>query len=138
MIPTLPPLPPKLDDEAADEQQLKKFPWIEAPFRVDYGSHTYLGEGCFINFGCVILDTCKVSIGARTLFGPDVHLVSLFLLPVILSTLEVLMPVIMEYAAAHPTDPAIRNGLAGPELGKEIRIGERGPGLSSSPSVVSF
>jgi len=28
------------------------------------------------------------------------------------------------YAATHPLDPEVRNGLSGPELGKEIHIGE--------------
>jgi acetyltransferase-like isoleucine patch superfamily enzyme len=28
------------------------------------------------------------------------------------------------YSASHPLDPEVRNGLEGPELGKEIHIGE--------------
>lgn len=56
----------------------------------------------FINFNCTILDTCLVTIGARTLFGPNVSL----------------------YSATHPLDPDVRNGTKGPETGKEIHIGE--------------
>ncbi|KAI5808361.1 maltose transacetylase [Pyronema omphalodes] len=46
-------------------------PWIEPPFRCDYGYNISLGLNSFINFGCTILDTCKVTIGARTLVGPN-------------------------------------------------------------------
>lgn len=61
-----------------------------------------LGAGVFINFNCVIIDTCLVTIGARTLMGPNVSL----------------------YSGTHPLDPALRNGTRGPEAGKEIHIGE--------------
>lgn len=56
----------------------------------------------FINSNCVIIDTCLVTIGARTLLGPNVSL----------------------YSGTHPLDPALRNGTEGPETGKEIHIGE--------------
>ncbi|XRM44437.1 hypothetical protein ABZX51_007575 [Aspergillus tubingensis] len=69
---------------------------------MDYGYNVKVGEGAFINFDCVIIDTCLVTIGARTLFGPKVSL----------------------YSGTHPLDPAVRNGTEGPESGKEIHIGE--------------
>ncbi|PYH71331.1 sugar O-acetyltransferase [Aspergillus vadensis CBS 113365] len=69
---------------------------------MDYGYNVKVGEGAFINFDCVIIDTCLVTIGARTLFGPKVSL----------------------YSGTHPLDPAVRNGTQGPESGKEIHIGE--------------
>ena len=56
----------------------------------------------FINFNCVLVDSLPIYIGARTMFGPNVHL----------------------YSGTHPLDPAVRNGTQGPEYGKEIRIGE--------------
>ena len=56
----------------------------------------------FINFNCTIIDTCMVTIGSRTLIGPNVSL----------------------YTGSHPLDPEVRNGTAGPEFGKEIHIGE--------------
>lgn len=43
-----------------------------------------------------------MSIGARTLFAPNVSL----------------------YSGTHPLDPDLRNGTKGPETGKEIHIGE--------------
>lgn len=73
-----------------------------APIHMDYGSNVKVGEGVFINFNCVLVDTCLITIGARTLFGPNVHL----------------------YSGTHPLDPALRNGTLGPETGKEIHIGE--------------
>ena len=56
----------------------------------------------FINFNCTILDTCLVTIGARTLIASNVSL----------------------YSGTHPLDPDVRNGTRGPELGKEIHIEE--------------
>ncbi|GKZ99544.1 maltose acetyltransferase [Aspergillus niger] len=92
----------KDQDPAEDDKLLAKHPWIEPPIRMDYGYNVKVGEGAFINFDCVIIDTCLVTIGARTLFGPKVSL----------------------YSGTHPLDPAVRNGTEGPESGKEIHIGE--------------
>jgi acetyltransferase-like isoleucine patch superfamily enzyme len=61
-----------------------------------------VGEGVFINFNCTIIDTCLVSIGARTLFAPNVSI----------------------YSGTHPLDPDVRSGTTGPELGKEVWIEE--------------
>ncbi|EQL35892.1 hypothetical protein RJZ56_003779 [Blastomyces dermatitidis] len=96
------PLPPPAADPAADEALFENEPWIEAPIRVDYGFNVKVGAGVFINFNCVILDTCLVTIGARALLGPNVSI----------------------YSGTHPLDPALRNGTKGPELGKEVHIGE--------------
>lgn len=72
---------------------------IEPMFQCDYGTNIYLGDRVYMNFGCVILDCAKVTIGERTLLGPNVHL----------------------YAATHPTDPRVREG--GRELARPISIG---------------
>eukprot|EP00698_Gefionella_okellyi_P018414 TRINITY_DN5514_c0_g1_i1.p1 TRINITY_DN5514_c0_g1~~TRINITY_DN5514_c0_g1_i1.p1 ORF type:complete len:197 (+),score=31.57 TRINITY_DN5514_c0_g1_i1:107-697(+) len=74
--------------------------YIEPPFRCDYGSNIELGNGVYMNFDCVILDVCKVRIGANTLMAPGVHI----------------------YAATHPIDPVPRR--AGVEMGKPVTIGE--------------
>ncbi|MCY1125875.1 sugar O-acetyltransferase [Frigidibacter sp. RF13] len=47
---------------------------IEAPFHVAYGGNLALGDGVFMNAGCVVLDTAPVRIGRRTLLGPSVHI----------------------------------------------------------------
>jgi maltose O-acetyltransferase len=48
--------------------------FIEAPFHVAYGRNLELGDGVYINTGCVILDTAPVRIGQRTMLGPSVHI----------------------------------------------------------------
>lgn len=72
---------------------------IEPTLRVDYGSNIHLGNGVFMNFGCVILDCALVTIGDGTMFGPGVHL----------------------YTATHPTDAATRREML--EYAKPITIG---------------
>jgi acetyltransferase-like isoleucine patch superfamily enzyme len=61
-----------------------------------------LGKGVFLNFNSVFIDTCLISIGARTLVGPNCSF----------------------YSGAHPLDPFLRNSIKGPEFGKPITIGE--------------
>ena len=69
---------------------------------MDYGYNVRVEKGAFINHNCCIIDTCPVTIGARTLMGPYIGL----------------------YSGGHPLDPAMRNGIRGPEFGKEIHIGQ--------------
>jgi maltose O-acetyltransferase len=47
---------------------------LEPPFYCDYGENIHADEGVFINFGAVILDGAKVSIGKKTLIAPGVHI----------------------------------------------------------------
>ncbi|HKK68100.1 MAG TPA: sugar O-acetyltransferase [Bacteroidales bacterium] len=47
---------------------------LEPPFHCDYGENIHAGEGVFINFGAVILDGAKVTIGKKTLIAPGVHI----------------------------------------------------------------
>ncbi len=47
---------------------------IEAPFHCAYGVNLHIGAGVYINSGAVILDTARVTIGARTMLGPGVHI----------------------------------------------------------------
>jgi acetyltransferase-like isoleucine patch superfamily enzyme len=96
------PLPPRAATEAEDEDLFASDAWVEPPVRIDYGTNVKLGQNVFINFNCTIADTCLVTIGARTLFGPNVSL----------------------FSAAHPLDPDVRNGTQGPEWGGEIHIEE--------------
>ena len=48
--------------------------FVEPPFYCDYGDGIYADEGVFINFGAVILDGAKVTIGRKTLIAPGVHI----------------------------------------------------------------
>jgi len=54
----------------------------------------------FFNFNCVVLDVTPVTIGDRTMFGPNVQI----------------------YTATHPIEAVAR--ATGKELGKPITIGE--------------
>ena len=72
---------------------------IRAPVYVDYGVHVRLGRDVFLNYGCVLLDVCEITIGDGTAIGPYVQLL----------------------AADHPRDPALR--AAGLETGAPVTIG---------------
>jgi len=72
---------------------------VRAPFYCDYGFNIHLGDGVFLNFGCVVLDVAKVEIGAGTQIGPGVQILT----------------------ADHPRDPALRARQL--ESGRPIRIG---------------
>lgn len=88
--------------------------WIEPPFYCDYGSNIILGDGVYMNFGCVILDCNTVHIGEHTFLGPYVQI----------------------YSAYHPTDAALRT--SGPELAAPVRVGARvwiGGGTIICPGV---
>ena len=95
-------LPPPAATEEDDEALFAEDAWVEPPIRIDYGTNVELGQNVFINFNATILDTCKVSIGSRTLLASNVSL----------------------FSGTHPLDPEVRNGTNGPETGGEIVIEE--------------
>ncbi|TGO58826.1 hypothetical protein BOTNAR_0174g00170 [Botryotinia narcissicola] len=110
------PLPPVGATDEEDSVILKDEPYIDGPINVDYGINLRIGKGVYINFNCVFLDTCLITKGARTLIGPGCSF----------------------YAATHPLDPFLRNGVNGPELGAPITIGEDcwfGGGVTVCPGV---
>lgn len=74
--------------------------YIEPTFRCDYGSNIHVGENFYANFDCVILDVCKVTIGANCMLAPGVHI----------------------YTATHPLNAEERN--SGAEFGKPVTIGD--------------
>jgi len=73
--------------------------WIQPPFYCDYGYNIHMKENVFLNFNCVILDASRVTIGARTQFGPNVQI----------------------YAATHPLDADLRRQAL--ENAKQVSIG---------------
>lgn len=75
-------------------------PFVEPPFRCDYGEQITVGDDLFANFGCVFLDVCSVTFGDRCLLGPGVHV----------------------YTATHPLDAAAR--AAGVEYGEPVSAGD--------------
>jgi len=74
--------------------------WLQPPFYCDYGYNIKVGERVFFNFNCVVLDVTQVTIGSRTLFGPNVQI----------------------YTATHPMN--YRERATGLEYAKPITIGE--------------
>lgn len=73
--------------------------WLQPPFYCDYGTNIKTGEKVFFNFNCVVLDVMPVTIGSRTLFGPNVQL----------------------YTATHPMN--YKERASGLEAAKPILIG---------------
>lgn len=51
---------------------------ITAPFFVDYGKFTHIGDNCEINMNCVFLDCNLISIGNNVLIAPGVHIYTVF------------------------------------------------------------
>ena len=87
---------------------------VRPPFFIDYGFNLTLGDGVFMNFNCVVLDVCPVSIGALTQIGPGVQIL----------------------AADHPRDPRQRRDML--ESGRPIMIGANvwiGAGAMILPGV---
>ncbi|WP_066705036.1 sugar O-acetyltransferase [Celeribacter ethanolicus] len=62
---------------------------IEGQFHLLYGENLFLGEEAFLNVGCVVLDSGRVEIGARTMIGPKAQI----------------------YCADHHRDPVLRGQL---------------------------
>ena len=87
---------------------------VRPPLFLDYGFNVTLGDGVFMNFNCVILDVCAVTIGALAQIGPGVQIL----------------------AADHPRDPAQRRALL--ESGRPVAIGANawiGAGAMILPGV---
>lgn len=72
--------------------------YITSPFFCDYGTQIELGEGVYFNFNCVLLDVCRIRIGARTLVGPAVQI----------------------YTPLHPMEAGLRRRQ---EFGRPVEIG---------------
>lgn len=87
---------------------------IEPPFYCDYGENIEIGDGSFLNFGCVLLDRAKITLGRSVFIAPYVQL----------------------YAAHHPIVASER--IKGPELASPITIGDNvwlGGGVIVCPGV---
>ncbi|MCH5239590.1 MAG: sugar O-acetyltransferase [Muribaculaceae bacterium] len=94
---------------------------INQPFRCDYGCNIFLGEDCFINFNCTILDEAEVTIGNNAFLGPNVSI----------------------YTACHPLEVDRRNRFI--EWAESVTIGDNVwiggdvtilPGVSIGDNVV--
>lgn len=72
---------------------------IRPPFHCDFGYNIRVGNGCFLNYGCIFLDVVGIEVGDLTQIGPGVQV----------------------YAADHPRDAATRR--SGLEFGRPVKIG---------------
>ncbi|MEM8956390.1 MAG: sugar O-acetyltransferase [Pseudomonadota bacterium] len=72
---------------------------IRPPFHCDYGYNIRLGDGVFLNFGCVVLDVMRVDIGDLTQIASGVQILT----------------------ADHPRDAETRR--SGLENGRPVTIG---------------
>jgi maltose O-acetyltransferase len=88
---------------------------VKPTFRCDYGYNLSVGEGTFVNYGCVMLDVVPIRIGAACQLASGVQLL----------------------AATHPVDPEARR--LGWEYGRPITIGDNvwlgGGGVIVCPGV---
>lgn len=87
---------------------------IRPPVYLDYGAHTHIGEGTFVNFDCVFLDVADIRIGKNCQIAPRVQLLT----------------------AEHPLEPTPRKD--GWESGRPIEIGNNvwlGAGVIVLPGV---
>lgn len=88
--------------------------WVKPPFYCDYGFNITLGSDVMLNYGCVLLDVCPITIGDKTLISPQVQLVT----------------------ACHALEPELREKNV--EWGKPITIGRNvwiGAGAILCPGV---
>lgn len=88
---------------------------IEPNFNCDYGTNISVGKGFHMNFGGVILDCAKVTIGDDCFIGPQVGI----------------------YTVCHPTNPAERS--CGVEFARPVTIGNScwiGGHATINPGVV--
>ena len=96
----------EIEDELGRERFIRKFfakagqnPYIEAPFRCDYGYNIEIGDDFYANYDCIFVDVCKISIGDDVMIGPRVCI----------------------YTATHPLDAKFRRQHL--EYGKAVTIG---------------
>lgn len=87
---------------------------IRPPLHCDYGAHTHIGARSFANFGLIVLDVARVTIGDDVQIGPNVQLLT----------------------ATHPIEPEPRRAKW--EGSKPISIGNNvwlGGGVIVCPGV---
>ena len=89
-------------------------PWVNAPFRCDYGYNISIGDNFICNYNCVMLDVAPIVIGDNVQIAPNVTI----------------------SAAGHPVHPETRATQY--EYGKSVHIGNDvwlGAGVIVNPGV---
>ncbi|ARY90248.1 MULTISPECIES: sugar O-acetyltransferase [Lacticaseibacillus] len=89
--------------------------YVEAPFYSNFGgAHVHFGSGIYANFNLTLVDDTHIYVGDRTMFGPNVTLVT----------------------ATHPIDPSLRE--QGYQYNKPIHVGRNcwfGANVTVMPGV---
>ena len=75
--------------------------YVEPTFKCEFGKNIYIGNDVYINFGAVLLDCSRITIGNNVLIGPNVGM----------------------YSANHSLDPEER--AQGALIGGRITIGDK-------------
>lgn len=89
-------------------------PWVNAPFRCDYGYNISIGDNFICNYNCVMLDVVPITIGDNVQIAPNVTITT----------------------AGHPIHPETRATQY--EYGKSVSIGNDvwlGAGVIINPGV---
>ena len=89
-------------------------PWVNAPFRCDYGYNIQIGDNFICNYNCVMLDVVPITIGNNVQIAPNVTI----------------------SAAGHPVHPETRATQY--EYGRPVTIGDDvwiGAGVVINPGV---
>lgn len=97
------------DEQAEERKQLLKElfgsigenVYVEPNFTCEFGKNIFIGNDCYINFGAVLLDCSRITIGNNVLIGPNVGM----------------------YSANHSLDPDERT--QGALIGGRITIGDK-------------
>ncbi|MEL7352238.1 MAG: sugar O-acetyltransferase [Cyanobacteria bacterium P01_A01_bin.116] len=92
--------PQKLEPLLASFGHIGKNAYIEPPFFCDYAYNLHFGDNVYLNYGCVILDGAKVTLGNGVKLGPQVQI----------------------YTASHPIEAQLR--ASGEEYAHEITVGD--------------
>ncbi len=74
--------------------------YIEPNFRCDYAFNIFVGDNFYANYDCIMLDICRITIGANCLIGPRVCI----------------------YTATHPV--AVGERISRLEYAKPVTIGD--------------
>lgn len=94
------PLPPPAPTQAEDDSLFALEPCVIPPIRAEYGFNIRLGEASWVNWNAVFCDCTPVTIGARTLVGPNCSF----------------------FGGSHHLDPFVRDGDLGPWFEKPITV----------------
>lgn len=98
----MPELRRQMPSEGRPSGSLGRFVQLEAPFHCEYGYNIHIDDDVVIDANCFIQDPCPITIGKRTVIGPNVQFYGRFL----------------------PSDPRARGSLRGLTIGAPITIEE--------------